>query len=250
MLQPTITLCCRSTHQRQARSTWPSLWLPVIILSMGLNAAVAGEKPSAHGGFNNQQGQSVLNLFQPSDDNISKPIGYNESLDKSHADDFQYEFSPTEESEAIERILLDHYQAAASDPAHVRADLVQISRYLSQYPEAVSLITSLADKHWQLSHADNTFETEVRGNALQVHTVTIKFDSRTAAKLRSHAAVKPGPMPVSLHRLTPCYMNYYMRIAHCCKQKHLLRKAVWVAHYTLTLMSTRSSKRKINCIGP
>lgn len=183
-------------------------WLPVIILSMGLNAAVAAEKPSAHGGFNNQQGQSVLSLFQPSDDNIANPAVFNESLDKPQTDHFQYEFSPTEDSEVIERILLDHYRAAASDPAHVKADLIQISRYLSQYPEAVSLITSLADQHWQLSHADNTFETEVRGNALQVHAVTIKFDSRTAAKLRSHRSCETqanaciaSPADALLHEL-------------------------------------------------
>lgn len=183
-------------------------WLPVIVLSMSLNAAVAAEKPSAHGGFNNQQGQSVLSLFHPTGENATDIAGHSESLDRPHTDHFEYEFSPSEEGEVIERILLDHYQTAASDPDHVKADLVQISRYLSQYPEAVDLITSLAEQPWQLSHADNTFETEVRGNAFQVQAVNIKFDSRAAAKLRSHRSCETranaciaSPADALLHEL-------------------------------------------------
>ncbi len=183
-------------------------WLPVIVLSMGLNAAVAAEKPSAHGGFANQQGQSVLSLFHPSDENTASNFDHGESLDKPHEEHFEYEFAPTEDSEIIESILLDHYQTAANDPEHIQADLVQISRYLSQYPEAVALITSLADKPWKLHHADETFETEVRGNALQVQAVDIRFDSRAAAKLRSHRSCETranaciaSPADALLHEL-------------------------------------------------
>ncbi len=182
-------------------------WLPVIVLSMGLNAAVAAEKPSAHGGFQNQQGQSVLSLFHPGieEADLPEPTEPGHQAGDNH---FEYEFAPSEDSEIIESILLDHYQSAANDPEHIQADLIQISRYLSQYPEAVALITSLADKPWQLQHADNTFETEVRGNAMQVQAVEIRFDSRAAAKLRSHKSCETkanaciaSPADALLHEL-------------------------------------------------
>jgi len=182
-------------------------WLPVIVLSMGLNAAVAAEKPSAHGGFQNQQGHSVLSLFHPDPEaaDLSEKTSLDHQVDDSH---FEYEFASSEDSEIIESILLDHYQSAANDPSHIEADLVQISRYLSQYPEAVALITSIADQPWQLQHADNTFETEVRGNAFQVQAVEIRFDSRAAAKLRSHRSCETqanaciaSPADALLHEL-------------------------------------------------
>ncbi|ARN76050.1 hypothetical protein BST96_19285 [Oceanicoccus sagamiensis] len=183
-------------------------WLPVIVLSLGLNAVAAAEKPSAHGGFNNQQGQSVLSLFHPTDHDEAAHLTIGETADHSFDNHFEYELEPSEGSEAIESILLDHYQSAANDPSHIQADLVQIARYLSQYPEAVALISSLADKPWKLRHADDTFETEVRGNAFQVQAVDIRFDSRAAAKLRSHRSCETqanaciaSPADALLHEL-------------------------------------------------
>lgn len=93
----------------------------------------------------------------------------------------------------LESILLQHYQPSAAEPTAIQQDLHQLAGYLANYPHAVSLLRSLRGKAWQMSYAADTFATEVRGNALQIHSVTVKFDPRSAAQLRRHKACDDTP---------------------------------------------------------
>jgi len=189
----------------------------VIVLSLGLNSAMAADTHSLnHGGFSNAQGQSVLSLFHPSEiepaiepaiDPTTAPSGGRADSAQNQTQ-FEYEFPPSTEGEIIENILLEHYLASDDEPEHLQADIIQMARYLSQYPEAVELILSLADQAWKLRYAENTFETEVRGNAFQIKAVDIRFDSRAAAKLRSHRSCETranaciaSPADALLHEL-------------------------------------------------
>jgi hypothetical protein len=166
-------------------------WLPVIVLSLGISSAMATDKPgSTHTGFADHSSQTVLSLFLPNEHEslavdadlprISKPI-----LEETE-DSLEYEFPASDDSAPIEAILLDHYTSNDNDPDYILQDILQIARYLSQYPEAVAIINDLADHSWQLRYDKNTFETEVRGNSFQVQAVDIRFDSRAAAQLRNH----------------------------------------------------------------
>ncbi|MEE8059390.1 MAG: hypothetical protein V3T17_16370 [Pseudomonadales bacterium] len=88
----------------------------------------------------------------------------------------------------VEAILREHYIPASSDPDYIDSDLHAMADYFSRYPEAVSLLVSLKGHAWQLAYAKDVFETDVRGNQIQVKSVKVKFDTRAAAKLRSHRA--------------------------------------------------------------
>lgn len=108
----------------------------------------------------------------------------------------------------IEAILLSHYQSSANEPEYISADIADMARYFAQYPEAVRLIRSLQDQRWRLAYRQDSFETQVTGNQIQVKSVKVFFDSRSAAQLRKHKACsdKPGaciasPADALLHEL-------------------------------------------------
>lgn len=108
----------------------------------------------------------------------------------------------------IEAILRNHYQFSASEPDYVSADITAMARYFAQYPEAVRLIKSLQGQRWQLAYRQDSFETRVTGNQIQVKSVKVFFDSRAAAQLRKHKVCmdKPGaciasPADALLHEL-------------------------------------------------
>ena len=181
-------------------------WLPVLVLSLGLNSAVAADSVGKTAGaangqvlglFHAEAGQQIESTaraeYQSEQNNITTPADNHRlsSLldEQSHSDRdhfFDYEFSPNVISAQLEQILFDHYVAADSDPEFIKTDIQQMARYFSQYPDVVELLVSLADSHWQLQYSANSFETEVRGSGFQVQAVNIRFDSRSAAQLRKH----------------------------------------------------------------
>ena len=166
-------------------------WLPVLVLSLGLNTAVAADTASKSSV--SAEGGQVLGLFHPQIEQTIDQPAHNPALPESihsdhddHGQFFDYEFSPTDTSAQLEQILFDHYVVNEADPEFVKSDIQQMARYFSQYPEVVELLVSLADSRWQMQYAANSFETEVRGSGFQVQAVNIRFDSRSAAQLRKH----------------------------------------------------------------
>ena len=208
----------RRDHSNPDQSGRRRAWLPVMVLSLGLNTAVAASDKNdsaSHASIYGQsysQSQSVLSLIHPSnhdDEDLLHQHSSEGHFEQAHAlEHLEYEIPASAEAEALENILQQHYRASADEPEHIQNDLTQIARYLSQYPEAVTLLEDLADYSWQLSFAENTFETEVRGTPFQVQAVNIRFDSRAAAQLRSHKDCKTkanaciaSPADALLHEL-------------------------------------------------
>ena len=172
-------------------------WLPVFTLSLGLSVAVHAD--------NNEQSavENTLALFDTPltsaieeppastvDDIVFEP-GSSYDFDQDtplidHVEDLVVD--PLAESMAD--ILRSHYRAAVNDPEYLEDDLQDMAIYFSRYPEAVRLLTSIKDYSWILSYEKNTFETQVRGNQIQVKAVAVNFDSRAAAQLRSHRSCR------------------------------------------------------------
>lgn len=90
----------------------------------------------------------------------------------------------TEWEDSLLRVLQDHWHSTEQDPPHLAVDLAVLARYFSAYPEVRKLLTALHGKAWKLQFAPKTFKTEVRGSRLQVNSVTVYFDPRTAAQFR------------------------------------------------------------------
>ena len=172
-------------------------WLPVFTLSLGLSVAVHAD--------HSEQGavENTLALFDApltavleeppvnTIDDIVFEAGTKFDMEPDaplvdHAEDLPLD--PLAKS--IIEILLNHYQVAANDPHYLQGDLQNMAIYFSRYPEAVHLLTLLKGQSWTLNYQANTFETEVRGNQIQIKAVSVNFDSRAAAQLRSHKSCK------------------------------------------------------------
>lgn len=173
--------------------------LPVVVFSLGLGSAAMAAEPSQPVG-------QTLALFDSQLDARGEEAMPDHDLE-------QIDFSRTEAQSVevvreVESILRDHYVAADNAPDYIETDLAELADYFAHYPQAVALLRSIAGRAWQLSYVENTFSTEVRGSGLQIHSVTVSFDTRAAAQLRRHKACvdKPGacvasPADAMLHEL-------------------------------------------------
>lgn len=110
--------------------------------------------------------------------------------------------------DSLFKVLQDHWQSTEQDPPHLAVDLAVFARYFSAYPEVRKILMELHGKDWKLQFTPETFKTEVRGSRLQVRSVTVHFDPRTAAQFRfqnacSHkrAHCVASPADVLLHEL-------------------------------------------------
>ena len=93
----------------------------------------------------------------------------------------------------IKHILLQHYQASPDTPDYVQLDLEKAAAYFGRHEQASRLLFNLQGKPWKLVYAKDTYRTQVRGSQLRVHSATVFFDSRAAARLRSHKRCESQP---------------------------------------------------------
>lgn len=173
--------------------------LPVVVFSLGIGSTAMAAEPSQVAG-------QTLALFDSSMDYRSEQLLPDHDLEQ--IDLTGMETHSVEVVREVETILRDHYVATDLAPAYIEEDLAELADYFARYPQAVELLRSIAGRAWQLSYAENTFATEVRGSGLQIHSVTVSFDTRAAAQLRSHKACadKPGaciasPADAMLHEI-------------------------------------------------
>ncbi|ARN73245.1 hypothetical protein [Oceanicoccus sagamiensis] len=157
-------------------------WLPILTLSVGLSSAALADQTE------HNMDEHTLALF---DAPISASI--EESSDVLADTAFSFEPDITlidsavaQQGQIIADILRQHYRPADHDPDYVNSDLQEMAEYFSRYPEAIELLLSLKDYPWSLRYKKDSFETQVRGNQIQVKAVNVNFDSRAAAQLRSH----------------------------------------------------------------
>ncbi len=108
-------------------------------------------------------------------------------------------------------ILTAHYKPQPNDPDYIQSDLKEMAEYYSQFPNVVALFTSLKEKDWSLSYNENTWSTVASGSALNVESANIKFNTRSAAKLKFHNSCKQNfvciasPADALLHELLHAY---------------------------------------------
>ncbi len=188
-------------------------WLPVFMFSLGLNTALMASESVPNGDHGSwqqvslqghSQGQATHTTLALFDAKINSTVVDGSVVDdEAPQGDLGVDFSVSplvdlsvdngnaaDKTAEVEAILREHYNPSNDDPDYIDRDLHEMADYFSRYPEAVSLIRSLQGHAWQLVYANNTFETEVRGNQIQVKSVRVNFDSRAAAQLRSHRACK------------------------------------------------------------
>ncbi|MGD8782900.1 MAG: hypothetical protein PVG75_00605 [Thioalkalispiraceae bacterium] len=94
-------------------------------------------------------------------------------------------------------ILQDKYQVTDDDPDYISDDFKQIANYYSEFPEIVSLLTSLENKNWQLKYQEHDWATRARGNVFEIQQAMIHFDTRSAAQLRLNNGCKQNPVCVA-----------------------------------------------------
>jgi hypothetical protein len=174
-------------------------WLPVFVLSLGLSSGLAANEQelneklaaqttlSLFNAANTQFVQTVDESAQPRFEVIENQVDKTDVQGLDVADSLAI---TSDSSKEIELILRQHYASSAGDPDYIESDLRAMADYFSRYPEAVALLTALKGHSWRLAYLKDTFETEVRGNAIQVKSVKVNFDPRAAAQLRSHRACK------------------------------------------------------------
>lgn len=94
-------------------------------------------------------------------------------------------------------ILRNHYDKQKTDPEFVQSDLKEMANYYTQFPEVISLITSLKQKEWTLRYDENTWSTVASGSALQIDKATIHFNTRSAAKLKLQNSCTENPVCIA-----------------------------------------------------
>ncbi len=67
------------------------------------------------------------------------------------------------------------------------SDIEQLAAYIARLPDAYALLASLEKQPLRLRYRAGNFSTKVSGNHFYVRSVTINFDPRSAAVLRSGA---------------------------------------------------------------
>jgi hypothetical protein len=200
-------------------------WLPVMMFTVGMNGAVAAKELADNKGTGTAylalfDAQVTLNEGILEKSSLNKDLGSKPGIASETLRDIEFnvtsameelsehlvedhgllkasEFN-SDDAEAAKlaapvtvemlSILQKHYADKDSDPNYIQSDLKEMAAYFAQYPEASALLRALDDQSWKLTFTENTFKTDVRGNAFQVYSATIHFDSRAAAKLRSHRA--------------------------------------------------------------
>ena len=179
--------------------------VPVLVFSAGVGSTAVASDLSA-------PAEQTLALFEQqlisrevdSGSGLVLPQQSLSSADVLSNRDIQAELVAQE----LQSILLHHLTASSDDPAFLAEDLRDMANYFAHYPEAVRLLYSLKDAPWNMVYTENTFETVVRGNQIQVQGATVKFDTRAAAKLRGNkscseqrSACVASPSDALLHEL-------------------------------------------------
>ncbi len=181
-------------------------WLPVLMLCVGASAPALADSRDRSAETVTQQ---TLGLYRSHEaETVESDNPSPQSAAEGAGHEAVLEAVPEALVAEVGDILREHYSASAAEPAFIQEDLTAMAAYFARYPQAVELLRELRGHSWQLQYADETFETEVRGNRIQVQGATVKFDTRSAAQLRRHkscasarGACVASPADALLHEL-------------------------------------------------
>ncbi len=175
-------------------------WVSISIVSLGLmfgtlNAIHASE-------LNHLPSDNSINTLRiiPNTENISESIEPKQSkkarLEPFNPINLNQKIKNQGIVREISNILLSHFQNKNAPP-YVRNDLQLMSEYYSQFPEAIDLIQSIANKPWSLQFQKNEWLTQVTGTRFSIHSATILFDTRAAAQLKIRSQCNNNPQCIA-----------------------------------------------------
>ena len=175
-------------------------WLSIPIMSLGIllgtqNTLLASE-------LNTLSGVDSVNTLRimPNADQLPKSHELKQSKNKSPGPSSSYNLNQKsinpKIARDIENILFSHFRNENA-PDYVSGDLRLMADYYSQFPEAVKLIQSIANKPWSLQFEKNEWITQVTGTTFNIHSVKILFDTRAAAQLKLHSQCNNNPQCIA-----------------------------------------------------
>ncbi len=88
----------------------------------------------------------------------------------------------------VEHVLFEHYLPGEDDPKYFKQELSNLAKYISRYPSSIQLIRALRKKAWGIRYKARSFETKITGSRMQIVSVDVYFDPRSAAQLKFHRA--------------------------------------------------------------
>jgi hypothetical protein len=181
----------RPAHERRRR------WAPIILFTTGLmleSAAFADTQNEPQSTFVHAPQQNELQLL--SRHAAQDPAG---EIRLAPKPSLKAEPASIDSGVAIRiyDILRQHYQRHAADPDCILDDFKEIASYYSGFPEVMSMLESLNGKKWALVYREHNWATVASGNAFQVDSAQIHFNTRSAAQLKLYRRCEGNPVCIA-----------------------------------------------------
>lgn len=100
-------------------------------------------------------------------------------------------------SSRIYDLLSRRYKRQDSDPGYILDDFRDIANYYSGFPEVVDMLDNLNGKNWNLVYDERSWVTVARGNAFQISSASVHFNTRSAAQLKMYNRCKDNPVCIA-----------------------------------------------------
>lgn len=94
-------------------------------------------------------------------------------------------------------LLQQRYKRNDSDPDYISNDFRQIANYYSGFPEVIKILESLNNKNWRLVYDELSWVTVASGNVFKVDSVSVHFNTRSAAQLKMYNRCKENPVCIA-----------------------------------------------------
>jgi len=175
-------------------------WISISIIGLGLMFGAQNVLQASD--LNKSSGNDSVNTLRiiPSTNNISKSIAIKQSEKAQQKHFNSVNLNQTSKNQVLVReisnILLSHFRSKNA-PDYVSGDLRLMAEYYSQFPEAIKLIKSIANKPWSLQFQKNEWVTQVTGTRVSIHSAKILFDTRAAAQLKLRTQCNNNPQCIA-----------------------------------------------------
>jgi hypothetical protein len=198
-------------HENNNRRKDRRRWAPVVLFTASLlfeGTVSAGIRNGNNNADSYPNQQIELRIVPKQPDHVLDNTDI-ESL--GNASKNNHTILTSSKAEAIFTTLNTHYARKKTDPAYITDDLKQVANYYSQFPQVISLLTPLQDKHWELSYDADNWDTVAVGNMMQVDKAVVHFNTRSAAQLLLNRKCKDNPVCIAspadalLHELLHAY---------------------------------------------
>ncbi len=106
----------------------------------------------------------------------------------------------SQRKQQVLQVLQKKWRAKRSAPEFVADDIDSIADYIAARDEAYTLVMQLRRQPWNMVYRAGEFRSEVKGSRLGVNSVSVYFDTRSAARFASTGrCTAPGSNPGHAH---------------------------------------------------